>query len=244
MAKVRISRPKRFRRKYVKKVRLGKRPLYKSIGMRLPNKYSFKRQGWEASIINTAPGAVSLQAAGALTGWAIGSANPDANGLYQFGGAMQFQLDQTQNYTDFTQLFDRYKLSGVKVKFVPLTTQAFPGASVPMIAYAIDLDDATLPTSYDTVNTKYNVHKKRLDKACSIYIKPRLAQQIYSGLTSGYAIGPKNTYIDCNDPGVPHYGLKFWLRDCYLPTTTGPAVNTNTVIRIETTYYLTLKDSQ
>lgn len=236
MAKVRIARSKRRLRF---KLRPGKLRMMRSVGYKkLPNKFVFKRAGQEQTIMNTGPGTVALTNTG-ITGWALSSTTADANNLYQFGGAFQAQLDQCQAYTDFVSLFDRYKISGVKVKFIPLTTQATVSSAVPMIAYAIDLDDASVPSSYAEINQKYNVHKKRLDKPCSIFIKPRIAQAIYSGLTSGYAIGQKNTYIDCNDSGVPFYGLKYWIRDVSLGGTT-----TNTVVRIETTYYLSLKDSQ
>lgn len=240
MAKVRIARSKRYRPRKYKKT--GK---WRSVGTkgfktnRIANKYVFKRAGQEQTIMNTSATTVALTNTG-ITGWALGSTSADANNLFQFGGAFQAQLDQTQQYTDFVTMFDRYKISGVKVKFIPLTTQSTVNSAVPMIAYAIDLDDASVPSSYAELNQKYNVHKKRLDKPCSIYIKPRVASSIYNGLTSGYAIGPKSVYIDCNDHGVPHYGLKFWLRDVSL----GSAASVNTVIRMETTYYLSLKDAQ
>lgn len=247
MAKVTISRSRKsMASKYrTKRFRLGKRAAYRSIGMRIPNKFAFKRQGYEAQLINTTIGAVALQAGGGLTGWSVGTPVADANGLFQFGGAMQFQLNQAQEWKDFTNLFDRYKISGCKVKFIPVVNMATPGGAVPVISYAIDLDDASIPATYAEINQKYNVHKKRLDKPCSIYVKPRIAQAIYSGLTSGYAIGNKNTYIDCNDPGVPMYGLKFWIRDCFLGASSGVSpLEANTVIRIETTFYLSMKDSQ
>lgn len=235
MARYRTSKFKRMKRRYARKLRsVGTKGLKTK---RISNKYVFKRAGQEQTIMNTGPGTVALTNTG-ITGWALAGTTADANNLYQFGGAFQAQLNQVEQWGDFAQLFDRYKISGVKLKFIPLTNSSEVGNAVPMIAYAIDLDDASVPSSYAELNQKYNVHKKRLDKPCSIYIKPRVASSIYSGLTSGYAVG-KPMYIDCNDPGVPHYGLKYWIRDMSLGSTT-----TNTVVRIETTYYLSLKDPQ
>lgn len=234
MARYRTSKFKRMKRRYAPKKRTRMGRVFKG---RLPNKFVFKRAGSEQTFMNTGPGTVALTNTG-ITGWALGSTSADANNLYQFGGAFQGQLNQVQAYTDFVSMFDRYKISGIKLKFIPLTNSSEVGNAVPMIAYAIDLDDASVPSSYAELNQKYNVHKKRLDKPCSIYIKPRVASSIYSGLTTGYAVG-RPMYIDCNDAGVPHYGLKFWIRDMSLGATT-----TNTVVRIETTYYLSLKDPQ
>lgn len=241
MAKSPISRIKKWRAAAKGRgIRTGMSKYVRRFGLRnkMPNKFVFKRAGQEQTIMNTGPGTVALTNTG-ITGWALTGTSADANGLYQFGGAFQGQLNSVQAYTDFVAMFDRYKISGIKVRFIPLTTQSTVGSSVPYLVYSIDLDDASTPSSYGEINQKYNVHKKRLDKPCSIYIKPRIAQSIYSGLTSGYAIAPKNTYIDCNDTGVPHYGLKFWFRDVALGATT-----TDTVVRIETTYYLSMKDSQ
>lgn len=228
-------RRKNFRKRSGKPRRSLKRM---GLKKKIANKYVFKRAGQEQTIMNTGPGTVALTNTG-ITGWALGSTTADANNLYQFGGAFQGQLDQCQAYTDMVSLFDRYKISGIKLKFIPLSTEATVGNAVPMIAYAIDLDDASVPSSYAEINQKYNVKKKRLDKPFSIYLKPRVAASVYNGLTTGYAVGSKSVYIDCNDHGVPHYGLKWWIRDISLGATT-----TNTVVRIETTYYLSMKDPQ
>ena len=234
MAKVAISRSKLWKSKSKFK---GKVRRYGGVRRPLSNKFVFRRAGQEQTIQNTGPGTIALTNTG-INGWAVSTPAADANNLFQFGMAFQGRLDQCQAFTDFTTLFDRYKISGIKVKFIPLTTQATLNTAVPMLAYAIDLDDASVPGSYAELNQKYNVRKKRLDKPVSIYLKPRVAASVYNGLGSGYAVG-KPMYIDCNNTAVPHYGLKCWFRDVSLSTNT-----TNTVIRMETTYYLSMKDSQ
>lgn len=241
MAKVGISRKFILASKYrSKRKAIRSRMGYTRtrLGAKMPNKFVFKRAGQEQTIQNTSATTVAFTNTG-VTGWALTGVSADANTLFQFGGAFQAQLDQVQAYTDFVSMFDKYKISGVKVRFIPLVNSSNPGQCVPMIAYAIDTDDASTPASYAELNQKYNVHKKRLDRPCSIYIKPRVAASVYNGLSSGYAIG-KPMYIDCNNVGVPHYGLKFWLRDVTLGATT----SVNTVVRIETTYYLSMKDPQ
>ena len=144
MAKVAISRSKLWKSKSKFK---GKVRRYGGVRRPLSNKFVFRRAGQEQTIQNTGPGTIALTNTG-INGWAVSTPAADANNLFQFGMAFQGRLDQCQAFTDFTTLFDRYKISGIKVKFIPLTTQATLNTAVPMLAYAIDLDDASVPGEY------------------------------------------------------------------------------------------------
>lgn len=231
-------------RKMRRRIKRGGMQMYK----RIFNIHKFKRLGESATIDNYTQGQVQLSTL--ANGWFVGAATPDINATYQFPGAMQFQLDQTLQSADFTTLFDRYRITGVKVTIISLGSVNNPGVAVsgatnyPSIVYAVDNDDANAPTSWDDVAVKQNAKIRRLDKPISIYIhKPRIANQVYDGFVPAYTV---NTgFVNCSYPSVPHYGLKFFVRECPLPAPVGAtAGSNNALIRIATKFYLSMKDPQ
>lgn len=229
--------------------RRGMRPIRKVMRNRLTNYYRFKRFGENTMIAcgSTAAGTVFLDGP---AGFAIGPPSGDYNGTYQFGGAMQFQLDQTLEWKDFSNLFDKYRIKGVKVTIIPLgqpSTNAAPAViantNYPTIAIAVDNDDASLPSTWESVAVKQDCKIKRLSKPVSVYIRnPKLASAVYNGLTTAYS--PQTGWVDTVDSDVPHYGLKFFMRECPLPIATNPGNGANVLFRIVTKYYLEMKDPQ
>lgn len=211
--------------------------------------YKFKRFGLDCQIVNTSAGAVNLNTT--ASGWALTGASTDVNGTYQFGGAMQFQLNQTLEVTDFATLFDRYKITGVKVSIIPLGSYSGGGSvqnqnvsNYPTIAIAVDSDDASLPGSWNQVAVKQGARVMKLNKTCSMYIKnPKLASAVFNGITNAYS--QKTGYLDMNSTDVPHYGLKYWIRECPLPNPPAAAVTgANSMFRVVTKFYLSMKDPQ
>lgn len=239
----------------VRRRRYVRRP-YRSIGTkglmtnRIGNYYKFSRFGVNCTIDGGAAGAGTVAMATTASGWALGAPGLDANGTYQFGGAMQFQMDQMLEYADYVQLFDKYKIKGVKVTIIPLgqpstnaTTVGLANTNYATIAIAVDNDDASLPTSWNQIAVKQDCKIKRLSKPVSVYIRnPKIAQQIYDGATSAYS--PTVGWIDSNYPSVPHYGLKFFIRECPLPAYPTGGNGANVMFRVVTKFYLATKDPQ
>jgi len=122
-----------------------------------------------------------------------------------------FSLSNLPNYTEFTSLYDQYRILQASVSFLPYAnssssgsvTGSFPG----IIASAIDYDDASLPGTTDL--QQYESYKRNpafLEFVRTI--KPRVAIATYNGSTfTGYA-NQYAPWIDANSPNVPHYGLK------------------------------------
>lgn len=159
-------------------------------------------------------------------------------------GAYQFSLDQVQNFADFTQLYDQYKITGVKVIFrlmtnpdsAVATTQIFP-----TLWMVRDNDDSATPGSLVSLMEKEGVKYKvlRPNSAVSMYIKsPRLAGMVYqSGTTTSYtSIAPK--WVDCSYPTTPHYAIK-WCVD-----SEGVSQPGDYYISVQTKYYLTFRGAQ
>lgn len=166
---------------------------------------------------------------------------PHGQGIYQLGGTwlnvaggQVFTLDMLPDWPEFTALFDQYRILNAEVKFLPvfnsgdpaITPSGGPSFSVPYITYAVDTDNATPPANQDAIMEYGRAVTTRLDKPVVVNVTPRVAMDAYkSGLGVGYAEGRAGQWIDCETPGVEHYGLKWWI------PTTGPG-GSGTVLNI------------
>lgn len=127
--------------------------------------------------------------------------------------SFKFQLDDLPNYSEFTNLFDQYKISAVKLKFWP----RFTGADVNPPATAIgvsrlwsviDYDDSATLTNENQAMEYQNCKTHLSNRPFSLYLKPCVLSEVYrTTLTTGYA--PTRKYrIDVAQPNVPFYGVK------------------------------------
>lgn len=138
-------------------------------------------------------------------------------------------LDSLPDYTNFTALFDQYKINFVKVQFHPpyvTGSGAQPLAATATTAFrpmirlhsAVDLDDATPPTIVDTLR-QYETYMVTDLTAPSMppqgYVRkfrPHAAIAMYSGAFTSYG-NVVGQWIDAASPGVQHYGLKYALEN-------------------------------
>lgn len=214
----------------------------RKVGFRA-NTHFFKRLGQDIALINQ-PGVP-----GGAVFWYPNPtiATPtvlhdDLPNTEQTGVGIQFQLDQAIDYTDFTALFDRYKIVGVKLKVMyqcNSAMSAYPGA-LPIMTYAFDCDDNTSPANKNAVATKLYAKTRVLNanRPFTIFFKPRITKQVYhGGITSGYT-SEKSTWIDCSNPDVAHYGMKIWINNWLTDT------DVANKLTITPTYYISLKDTQ
>lgn len=242
-----------YRKRYARKKRTT-RPVRKMRGVfnrrtmafkPVRNYYKFKRYVDDSTLINSGLGTVAWNNKPGVN-WAISATSPDDNGLYQFGGSMTFRLNDVLQDNEFISLFDKYKITGCKVTFIPLSYDAAyvstggNSSTVPTLTYAIDTDDALIPGTAGSLLVKQGVRVKRLSKPVSVFIKPRInvGVQGVAG-TNELAMSQKSGWINCSYDDVEHFGLKFYMRDMPLPST-----GSNSIIRIQAKYYLALKDPQ
>lgn len=119
-----------------------------------------------------------------------------------------FQLSDVDNYTEFTNLYDQYRIRRIDLQFIPFYTQSTPGAGAcsGVIYAAPDFDDISATASAAL----------RQYPACQVFgqteriqvtVEPRLAVAAYSGTFTSYA-NLRDQWIDCNSPSVQHYGFK------------------------------------
>lgn len=208
--------------------------------------HTFKRVG-NALILRSNPASgnvIEFVGNGVSSAPLMSTPDPDFAGTQMGGAALNFQLGFVTNPTEFTQLFDRYRIAGVKLTFLPGQSSADAYASgfaspIPYLYYAQDWDDGNVPASQTEVTQMQTVKMRRLDKPFSIFVKPKAAATVFhTGVTSAYATA-NNSWIDCSYADVQHYGLKLWLKNVMCDPS---HANFNCVI--VPTYFLQLRDSR
>lgn len=136
-----------------------------------------------------------------------------------------FKLTDLINYSEFTSLFDQYKILKVvfKIQMItnpdssnPLNVAAAstttyynnPTNWFPKFWYIRDYDSGsseTISSMKERQGAKYFI--MRPNKEYSIALKPMVQVQTYkTSVSTGYA--PKRLWLDIADTTVPHYGLK------------------------------------
>lgn len=150
------------------------------------------------------------------------------------GGVVRWTLP-VPNYTEFTALFDQYRIDGVDVSLSPgfnannladsgyvnTGTGAYTGAAfweaygIPCIGAATDLDDVgnTVITDLQQYDTFRYVKLGQAGAPILVRkFRPRPAIQYYNtAISAAYGTGDNGPFIDCSSASCPHYGLKMAL---------------------------------
>lgn len=137
-------------------------------------------------------------------------------GSVEYNGAAQFALSDTFNVSEFTSLFDQYRLNCVLLKFIPdyqLENTQTGGniQNVPHLHWVIDSTDATVEPVASLVQYQ-RYHVTRFNRIVTIKLYPRFSMEIYKSPTNtSYGMGSRKVWLDCTSSGagVPHYGIKF-----------------------------------
>lgn len=130
--------------------------------------------------------------------------------------ARSFSVSLLPNFSDFSGLFDQYRIRCIVAKFrlvqppeasnTPATSQFYPDIYV-----IVDHDDDTVPTSVDTV-LQYGKCKRGVLKP-NFWFKyrfyPTAALQLYrTATTTAYAPAKNGMFLDLNQSDTPYYGIK------------------------------------
>lgn len=170
----------------------------------------------------------------------------------EWDGALAFRFADLKNTSEFSNLFDRYMITGVRVQFQLITN---PDANIqlqstsvlnaanwyPKLWYAIDHDDSNIITisqiqEYTTAKCKV----LRPNSITKVYIPfPRTTGSVSTAATTvpGYVNRPG--YMDMAQRDVDHYALK-WAVD-FLNINTSAATSPYAV-KIDVKYYFKCKD--
>jgi len=148
-------------------------------------------------------------------------------------------LDNALNHTEFTNLFDQFRIDWVKAQFylrIDPSAQTAAGASYPKIFWYRDMDDQALVSLNDIrENSKGKRAILHPNRPVTIWFKPNVLSEIYrTAVSTGYS--PKfNQWIDASVPNLVHYGIKYCIDDL---------TNTNYKVDLEITYGLSMRQSR
>lgn len=152
------------------------------------------------------------------------------------------------NLTEYTNLFDTFKLAAIKYRFVPRNmdynlSQVNPSTGttffdVPQVSILKDPQSTVSPsgvygiTSYNTLLEQGNVRRVRGDKEFSVYLKPLIQEQYGSGALR--YIKPRYTGTDASGVAMPHRGFHIYWHNFNFSTTF-------TEYDVYVTYYMSFK---
>ena len=191
-------KPKRKYKRYYKRRQMVQRPIKQNI-------HFFKRTHSEEHDIKPSNGILFVANTMAITG--------------------AFQLSYLPNYSDFTNLFDEYRIVGISIKWIftannanyisQNTNNIDAVCGLPLLHYCIDTNSAS-PAATINAMREYNTYKvRRLDKPCKVYIRPSVASAVYdSAATWGYT-STRKPWIDTSTPTVDYYGIKWAIDPVY-----------------------------
>lgn len=148
-------------------------------------------------------------------------------------------LDNVLNHTEFTNLYDQFRIDWVKAQFylrIDPGAQVAAGASYPRLYWVRDKDDQALASLNDirenSLGKRAILHPNR---AVTIWFKPNVLSEIYrTAVSTGYS--PKfSQWIDCTTPNLVHYGIKYCIDDL---------TNTNYKVDLEIQYGVSMRQSR
>lgn len=120
-------------------------------------------------------------------------------------------LNGLPSSSEFTNLYDQYKIRGVKFTLIPRfnVAQATDGNTAPFQLpsqiYSVLDFDGNFPV---TINDMFQYENLKMSRGTALhkrYFKPAVLPQVFNGITTGYSIS-KNMWIDCQNDAIPHYG--------------------------------------
>lgn len=128
-------------------------------------------------------------------------------------GSITFALSDLPTYTEFTNLYDSYKINKVQVTFYPRLDSADYSSQqqMPMLHTLIDHNDANPISVLSGMMESEFVKTTRGTQIHTRYFSPKVQTRVYESLgNDGFTTSRINPWINTDDPNVPHYCLKWY----------------------------------
>lgn len=163
--------------------------------------------------------------------------------------AYQFTLDSLPNYTEFTALYDMYKINAIKLTFVPTASEYInsttSGAPTPngfqRFNSVLDFDDTAVPVNENELLQYATLKNTPGWRSHTRYFKPRILQtvdEIVGATLGSSSSSPK--WISCLSPSVEHLGVKIFVA----PPIVGSAVGAAITYSVYATYYISCRNTK
>lgn len=150
------------------------------------------------------------------------------------------RLDFMSNSSEFTNLFDQYRINFVVYKFylrIDPSAQTAATASFPKLYWYRDYDDSNIPGSLNEIreNGRCKMAILHPNRAVTIAFKPNVLNLMYySGVSNQFSPNFK-AWIDVAKPDCQYYGIKAAIDNL---------TNTNYMVDIECKYYIQCKNTR
>lgn len=119
-------------------------------------------------------------------------------------------LADVPGYTDFTNLFDQFRISGISVRIIPRFTQALQSSGAPLppgeLFTCMDYD-GNGPTTLSAIQQYQNNKMTRGHIVHKRFYKPSVLMAAYQSAIATSYIPKWNQFIDTADAATPYYGL-------------------------------------
>lgn len=156
-------------------------------------------------------------------------------------GGLAFSLGDLPGAGEFQNLFDQYRISGIKLQFslnLDPAAQSASTAVYPRMYYVIDQDSNDPPGSSDDLR-QYGHCRYALvqpNRTLNLFIRPKPLTQIYdSNITTAYRTDRRG-WIDLANPNCPHYGFRYVIEQF----NNGLGMN----VQVHATYYISMKGTR
>lgn len=131
--------------------------------------------------------------------------NINCDGINPSLGAFVFALNQLPDYTDFTRLFDMYRIAKIEICYFPEYTELTDAALVSnaknvQFNTVVDLTDASSPGTVDEVLQYQQIASTPITKEHTRRWEPTI---LMGGTT------PCRCWLPTSNDGERHYALKF-----------------------------------
>lgn len=133
--------------------------------------------------------------------------------------AYVYAMNQAQNYTNYTAIFDQYRINWIEARFVnlgpssvnkPYDDNSGTLAPIPRFCIARDRDDASTGTSFDDLRARSESSIHLMTKGFTIrFIPNRLSMLYWTPSSTAYKLDlDTKAWLDCAQTSIPHYGHK------------------------------------
>ena len=181
----------------------------------------YLRNGSLAGTVLIAGDAVS----GPVISYSVSSSSNNVADSYNLSLALAFSLDKCANYTDISNLVDRYKIQKAKVRCwyssnsVGTFSPTGQSPIQPSISWDTDHDDQN-PATVSAFRERMGTKSRLLADGKPVFMscQPRPAPALYDGVSSAYAVPSRAQYVNATYTDVPHFGIKALVSDLYMPT--------------------------
>jgi len=136
--------------------------------------------------------------------------------------AQSFSLNNLDQVTQLTAVFDQYKIRQVELNYIPNASTGVSVTAVGLFSVVVDYDDAVNFSSSLSALDYPNCTTVPGDQSVKKVFTPAIAVAAYSGAFTSFS-NKSRQWIDCSSPGVIHYG-------CKTSSTTTSAVLTYSII--------------